>query len=58
MYRIVAIWCERDASQADAAVPLIIVARMLRADVDMPFIVDTICREQISQADVAMPLYS
>ena len=55
MYRIVSICCERDASQADAAVPLIIVARIAYRDT-MYRIVAICCERNASQADAADPL--
>ena len=55
MYRIVAICCERNASQADAARPLIIVARIAYRDT-MYRIVAICCERDASQADAAVPL--
>ena len=57
MYRIVAICCERDASQADAARPLIIVARIAYRDT-VHRIVSICCERNASQADAAGPLYN
>ena len=54
-YRIVAICCERNASQADAAVPLKFVARIAYRDT-MYRIVAICCERDASQADAAMPL--